>query len=316
MRLHEIYCLVRDTINNWEEPYMSELATSAQRSSLYVCYNPQAIKTMLEPLRIIPSISALIDKVYLSLPGFTIMKKVRMTPQEKAEFTALMRQIHDKLSVMLEMCDVLELEQNSSGFDIKLPPNITLSDLSQCTKDLNNVFTQCPLLHNKEEEIKLRGVDIGSMWLTFMIVGACAATTSYIVNNIAAMVDKIIAIRNHISVCEQHEELTRQVKLENEMLQSVVEANKTIIKALTRNAAEELAAENNITSTEDIERINGSLKILKEWMDKGMEVYAAVDAPKEVKAVFPPLEMQMMSYSKTEKLSSRNDDEEKKDGAS
>ena len=56
----------------------------------------------------------------------------------------------------------------------------------------------------------------------------------------------------------------------------------------------ELAEEHNISDPEDLGRLRNSIQLMADWMDKGMEVYASIQAPEETKAVFPPIEKQTL----------------------
>ena len=310
MRVHEMFYLVNTALETWVEPSFSERKVGSEVVS-YSCQNAGKIVSLLNPLMPFPIIKEHINTIYSTHDTFYKGAPGALTKDEKNKIAVSMQKIKSILLTIQSMCEALGVELDSCGFDIKLPPNMALSELSECTKDLNHVFTQCPLLHSDDEQIQFRGVDVGSMWLTFAIIGAGSATAFYILKNIAAMVDSILVIRSHAAVCKQQEELVRQAKLKNDMLQTIVDANKQAIKTLTRKAAEELAAENNLTSNDDIAHIEGSLNKLKEWIDKGLEVYAAVDAPKEVKAVFSPLEMQSLPDFEVKGLEAHKDDTEK-----
>ena len=310
MRLKEMHYLIHNALDNWVEPVFVEHKQPGTNDVAFSFENAQIIIRLIKPLSMIPVVRKNINKIYKTSSKF----KTDATPYITGTGVKLIREcmniIYADLSAMADMCMVLGVEQNSVGFDVKLPPNITLAELSECTKDLNHIFTQCPLLHSDNEEIKLHGVDIGSMWLTFTIICMGAATTFYVVNNLAAMVDKVLAIREHAEVLKQQEELTQRAGIKGEMLQTIVEANKTIIKTLTNDAVKELATEKDISTPEDVERTRASFIMLKEWMEKGMEVYSAIDAPDEVKAAFPPVEMQMLPDSTAKILEAHNDEKE------
>ena len=301
MRVQEMFYLVNHALKDWVDPKFTE-RKSEGRVVAYNCINAAQLVSFLEPLRPFPEIRQQIDIIYSTHDTFYKGVVGAFTPQEKDKIVASMKKIKSSLLTMQSMCEALGLESESSGFDIKLPPNVTLSELAECTKDLNIIFTQCPLLCNDDEQVKLRGVDVGSMWLTFTIVCAGAATAFYVINNLAAIVSKIKAIREQTAICKQQEELARQAKLKNDTIQTIVESNNAIIKNLTQNIAEDLAAENGITSPESIEHIRGTLDMLKGWIDKGMEVYAAIEAPTEIKAVFPSPEAQALPSFVTKKL--------------
>lgn len=309
MRVHEMFYLVNKALEAWVDPSFHERRAGSEVVS-YSCQNAEDIVSLLKPLMPFQVIKEQIDIIYGTHDTFYKGKPGALTKNEKDKIVTSMQKIKSILLTMQSMCKALGVDLDSCGFDIKLPPNMTLSELSECTKDLNHIFTQCPLLHSDDEQIQFRGVDVGSMWLTFAIIGVGVTTAFYILNNIAAMVDKIMIIRSHAAACQQQEELIRQAKLKNDMLQTIVDANKQAIKMLTRQVAEELAAENGVTSHDDIAHIEGSLSMLKEWVDKGLEVYAAVDAPKEVKAVFPPLEIQSLSNFSIKELKAHENDTE------
>lgn len=295
MRIQEMFYLVNHALETWVDPESSERRNRNNGEIVaYYCKNAHEFVKFLEPLRPFPEIAEQIEIIYSTHDTFYKGTPGALTPEDWVKICSASRRIKSSLLTMRSMCTALGLEQDSSGFDIKLPPNISLAELAECTKDLNNIFVRCPLLHNENEEIKLRGVDVGSMWLTFTIICVGGATAFYVLNNLAAMVDSIIAIREHQAVLKQQEELARQAGLKSEALQSIVDANREITKSLVQDAAKKLAAENEITAPEDIECLRGTLDMLKEWVDKGMEVYAAIDTPSEIKAAFPPLERQAL----------------------
>ena len=70
--------------------------------------------------------------------------------------------------------------------------------------------------------------------------------------------------------------------------------NKQITKGLLAKVSTELAEEHNISDPEDLGRLRNSIQLMADWMDKGMEVYASIQAPEETKAVFPPIEKQTL----------------------
>ena len=309
MRLREMYYTIHGVLENWVEAKFIERKQPGTRDVVFSFENAQEILSLIEPLSMLPAVQERINKIIATSPKFKTDATPYITDPGVELICKCLELIHDDLSAMADMCVVLGIEENSVGFDVKLPPNITLAELSECAKDLNHIFTQCPLLHSDDEEIRLNGVDIGSMWLTFTIIGVGAASF-YVLNNLAAMVDKVIAIREHAQVLKQQEELAQRAGIKDDMLRTIVDTNMTVIKALKNNAVKELATEKDISSPEDIERIRMSLDMLKEWMDKGMEVYSAINAPDEVKAAFPPVEMQRLPDFTAKILEAHNDEKE------
>ncbi len=178
-----------------------------------------------------------------------------------------------------------------NGIDIKLPPNISLTEISKCTKDLNTIFTTCPLITANDGSVSFSAVDVGSVWFSFIVGGASVVV---ILHSIAALVDKALIIRSHHLTTKEQMEKIKTLEMGNDMLESAKELNDSICKKLLNKVSSELAAENNINDPEDIARLKNSLQLLSEWMTKGMEVYASIQAPSEIKAVFPSVEKQAL----------------------
>lgn len=288
-----MFYIVNRALDHWIDPVFEEHKRNGSVES-YSCKNASQIVSLLNTLTPFGTIKSQIDTIYSINKTFYSGKPGALTPQEQRDIVSAMAQIKRELQTMRSTCEALGVERESSGFDIKLPPGMTLAELADCTKDLNNAFSQCPLFQSENEEIRFRGVDVGSAWLTFTVIGTGAALTFYIVNNLAAVVDKLMAIREHSAVCRQQEELARASKIKNDLMESIVTVNKSIIKQELQAAAEDLASEGQIQDPEAVEHIRGSMELLKKWLDRGMEVYAAIDAPSEVKAAFPPVERQSL----------------------
>lgn len=312
MRIQEMFYLVSNALKNWVSPDFIENRKNGELQS-YSCTNAEQIVSVLDTLRPFPAISEQIDIIYDTHDSFYKGKPGPLTRQDYSDIRTAMAKIHTNLEAMDSMCRSLGLEHNSYGFDVKLPPDMTLAELSECTKDLDNLFSRCVLFKNDEEQVKLRGVDVGSVWLTFSIIGAGAVIASFVLHNLAAFVDEIIVIREHMAVLKQQEEAARRAKLKNDVLETIVDANREIAKAISRESAEKLAAKNEIESNDGIENIRGFLDIIGKWTDKGMEIHAAVESPEEIKSAFPPVERQSLPSTIRGVLTSGTEKQENND---
>lgn len=171
------------------------------------------------------------------------------------------------------------------GFDIKMPEFDDLGEFSKCIEDLDFVIKQCPYLNNKEGQIKYGTIDVGSTWLTFIIAGAGATT---IISNLAKIVDNAIKIKSHITTVKAQEEALRSIEIRDEVAAEVLDAYKKANRLLTQNSVAELEQElGELKDGEEKDKVGKTLEKLGLWMDKGMQIYSAIDAPAEVKDVFP-----------------------------
>lgn len=308
MRVQEMFYLVNRALKTWVDPTFAEHKNARGEITAYSCRNAPKLVALLEPLRPFPEINKQIELIYSTHDTFYKGEPGLLTNAEKNKIFQATQEIKSRLLTMQSMCVALDVEIESDGFDVKLPPDITLAELAALTKDLNIVFTQCPLLQNDGEQIKLRGVDVGSSWLTFTIIGDAVA--NLITSTIASIMGKVNTLRAQALKLKEYQEVVKQAEMKTEILQQLVESNKTIMKELTAKTAKELAQDGNIDNPEDIERIRMTLDVLMEWSQRGMEIYAAIDSPEEIKAAFPSLETQALPNFLTKELESHKEEEE------
>lgn len=303
MRLQEMYHLIHSTLENWKEPVFQDHSVAGQRNLAASCENAPFIVKMLEPLQVFPAVQEKTERIYRTSKKFKTANNPRLSSEGVSAVKDSMKEIHRDLLAMADMCEALDVKPNSSGFDVKLPPNITLDEMADCIKDLNTIFSQCPILREEGHQIELRGVDVGSSWLVFSVLG------KYILDGLAALTDKAVQIRSHWISCKQQEELVRKAKLSNGQLESLISVHNQIIQELKENAIEELSEANSIKDPEEKARLSHSLDLLSKWMDKGMEIYQAIGSTDEVKVLFPPVEQQVLPEIMP-KLLSANEDED------
>lgn len=306
MRLQEVYSICKNVQEEWCSLSFEEKKIPG--GVYYRLINADRIRYILATLEEIESFSECISSIKIKSPGFEqVTGDITIEQRSKSNLEAAYHQLENKVVTITELFESLNYKQNSSGFDIKLPPDITLSDLSKCTKDLSTIFSTCPLFSNAEGTITFSSVDVGSVWLSFVVGGAA---TIGILTMIAALVDKALIIRSHRLTTKEQSEKIRTLQLSNDILENANEVNKTITKSLLDKVSTDLANDHNITEPEDIGRLKTSIQLLSDWMNKGMEIYAAVEAPTETKAVFPSVEVQSLPENTLALLTSGNDSTE------
>lgn len=186
---------------------------------------------------------------------------------------------------MYETINPKKVIDEDYGFDIKMPEFDDLGEFSKCMEDLDFVMKQCPYLNDKDGQIKYGSIDVGSTWLTFIIVGVGATT---VMTNLAKIVDIAIKIKSHITTVKMQEEALRSVEIRDEIAAEVLDAYKKANRILTQNSVAELERElGELKDGEEKDKAGKTLEKLGYWMDKGMQIYSSIDAPVEIKDVFP-----------------------------
>lgn len=299
MRFQELYSICKDVSALWEEPTFSEsrMANGSQYSTMTNTDNVITILTSLEQCTFLRD---RINKIKKTSPRFNQLSgRATFDASSKSSFLKEYAALKDNIMTIKKMFDSIEYEQNSEGFDVKLPSEISLSDLGKCAKDLDMIFTQCLSLSKTEERISLSALDVGSMWLSFSIVGIVSVG---VLNVIADFIDKAIIIRSHYLTVKRQEELLRQLKMSTEIIELNKESYEKVGKALLEKVTSDLAQEYSITSQEENEHLKLSIEHLSKWLEKGLEFHAAVQASPEAKAIFEPIESKFLSENSIKSL--------------
>lgn len=191
-----------------------------------------------------------------------------------------------KMEGIIEFLENMGLDHKQSGFDIKMPPTDDFNEFAKIIDTLQKIFNQCPYLNVEGESIKIDSVDIGSVWLKFAVV---ATSSTVLLSNLATLTDKCVKIRAHYATTKQIEETYRQMKLGNDLLENVVKANEKAYELMIDKSIDELKDEiPNVELKDDDEtRLQFAIDNIVKLMDKGMEIYASIDAPPEIKDIFP-----------------------------
>lgn len=307
MRLQEIYHICQNVSEHLAEPVFEEKKGTGN-VPYFKLVNSEIIRNILDELSPITSLNKIINSIINTSVGFEQSEMpINFDQRNRNIFFAEYRELVNRVHTIIDLFESIDYIKEHNGFDIKLPPEMSLLELSKCTKDLNTVFSTCPLLINVDGSITFSAVDVGSIWLSFVIGGA--ATTS-IITMIAALVDKALIIRSHYLTTKEQAERIRSLQLGNDILEEAKNLNQQIGKKLLEQTSEDLAKEHNIDDPEDLERLKHSIQLLSDWMSKGMEVYAAINAPAETKAVFPPVDKQLLTNDVIKKITAGDSDSE------
>lgn len=149
-------------------------------------------------------------------------------------------------------------------------------------------FSQCPFLQYDNEVLKFDSVDVGSNWVKLTVA---TASTCLILNSVASILDKAIALRSHYISVQQQEELLRSQQIKNEIAEEDILLFKKLKSAgmdlIIKNAENEFGKSLNPEETDKAKR---SLDKLVMLLDKGCEIYATLDTPEDVQLLFPEIQ--------------------------
>jgi hypothetical protein len=183
------------------------------------------------------------------------------------------------LKVSEYLIDTLEAEEIS----IKLA---NTSDLGVLINDINNInkaITQIILNEKINGRLEIRSLETGSKWINLYLGSILAVSITASVAWSGAVVYKKIQEGKLFS------EYARGLAVKNDALQEIAEKQSEALSTLVDEEAKRIQVEfyDDDKDNENFERIKYSIKLFSELIEKGTEVHPALNAPEDVKNLFP-----------------------------
>ena len=205
-----------------------------------------------------------------------------------SQLESIKKNICERMETIINLYESMNLGDGGNGIDIKMPPCDDLKDYISYLKDIEFIFSQCPFLQCENEILKFESVDVGSNWLRFTIA---AASTCMILNNTAALVDKALILRSHYTSIRQQEEILKSQQNKNELSKEITASYKFLHNTYMDAAISILEKDlGDLKDPEERDKAERALEKLTNLLDKGCEIYATLDAPDDVQALFPEIQ--------------------------
>lgn len=199
-------------------------------------------------------------------------------------FKKSLRDLLLKMQTVIDLGDSVGFSEIEQGFDIKMPSDLSLKEMSNCISDIDKALTQCPYLNVDGEKIEFKNIDVGSFWLEFLTI--CTGATIVLLN-LSKIIDKATKIASHMKTVRYQTKQIEALSLKNEIAKSMVSGFNEMTDLLVEKCANELQDEINPLEPEDFERTKLTLNLLGDWISKGMEIHSCLEAPQEIKDLFP-----------------------------
>lgn len=241
---------------------------------------------------------------FIQLYSDLILTHVDISSEKYDNFKEAKLRLLAMMECIINMYEGLGIpSQERTGLDVKFPLNGNFSDFRKNIDELDFVLTKCPFFQNDNETLQFSNVDIGSLWLTFTVVGALIGG-SILLNNIAAFVDKCIIIRSHYLTTEKQKAELEKAQIEQKEKEEMIKSLERFYKIAIDNAIFELEeiTKYKLKDGEERARTEQAFDKLGKLLDQGMQLYASLDSPEENKVLFKPLEMHYLGISENLKL--------------
>lgn len=284
MRLYDIYYICKTEFENINKIHVEKTSNRTNKITSWTSF-----KTALQNLSVIDFIQDDVNEAYNVLLPIDREKYIPEIGEGTYQELLLKHNIlRTKIIAVIDLYESIKDGTSKPGIDIKIPNCDSLKEYMDILDDINFIFTQCPYLLNENEELKFNGTDVGSQWITFAIVSGAATTGFIILNNLASLVNKTIALMSNKKVFDMQEETYKSMQLKNEITQETINAFKKMKEITYRKYVDELQDElGTLKDGEEEGKVSKSLEKLAALIDKGVEIHTSIETPKEIKVLFP-----------------------------
>ncbi|MBQ9928810.1 MAG: hypothetical protein IJO65_12675 [Lachnospiraceae bacterium] len=305
MRLYTIYKMCKNNIELLDRcEYF--LSRENEKFMLVVegwCSAKQAIEEMYK----IDAFRGMAKEIYDEVPPLYREEDTWKIPSKENDFSRHFSTLRNEIQGVIRIYESFGYENDRLGIDVKMPVG-DFKEFVDNLKSLEYILDQCPTLKVNDGEIEFNNVDVGSTWFTFLLKGSGA---NFLAKQIANLIDKAIGIKSHWVTIKQQEEMLQTMEIKNEMLASVKETFDIMREAVMKNALDELQTEERqYQDGEERDKTKVALEKLVGLLDKGMEIYASIDTPQEIQALFPMSESQKLLENEMVKLLSDDKSEQ------
>ncbi len=288
MRLKNIYRILKEV-----EPIISNKTAKKLNSGNYIIEDWKEVLFIIARLKNIELFKDVGQKLFEISPIFgENVENLKLTPSQAGEFNSWKQKIKRQIDTIIELCESIGYGQNEGSFEVKLPETNDFKEFSSNVNNLNRALQICPFIKTEDSNINLVKTDIGSTWLEFVIISTNVIS---ILTALGYFVQSAIKIKSMYLTCEQQKELIRGVQIRNNLADKITDLYKDMIQATASKEVKELEEKlERPLEPEERNSAEKSLEILGKLMSKGLEIYATLDAPQEIKDIFPSMEQQKL----------------------
>ena len=288
MKLYNAYYICK---NNLAEVLNAQFKSlSSTQGEIYDIESWGTLVESLIRIKDIPYLTDAVINVYESVP-ILLREKIRprISASDHTKIAQCLSKLGIKMQTIIDLYETIDTEERSAGIDVRIPDHTDLKQYVRYLDNINFIFTQCPCLIAQEEQIQFRGTDVGSMWLTFAIVGTASTA---ILLNLAKLIDSAVVIKSHLITCRQQQQVLDSMETRAGMASDIKELFEEMKDKILNSEMEKILNGQPEPDPEEQDKLKRSLDLMANLLDKGVQIYSSIDSPKDVQAVFPAIEQQ------------------------
>jgi len=263
------------------------------------------LRSRLEWLRGIPGFQDELTLLEKSIIFRTTSIQIQIPPDEWRSLQNAISRLIPKLLGLRQYLNAFLAQQDQISVFVKIPDFLDFAAVIDFEVKLQKTLSQI-IFHSKIKDgvrLELRSWERGSpLWLE-LFLGTQAA-----VNVVAASVWAGAVVYKKIQEGRLHQEYVRGLKLRNDNLEAILEAEKRLLNEIVDAEANNIALScyDGENSQETLERVKYTIKEFAEMIEKGAEIHPALQAPESVQNLFPDFKNVSKIESKIKQLAEKS----------
>jgi len=241
------------------------------------------LRNRVEALDGLPGFDTELDVIRKSIVFRTSQTQVHIPANEWNELAQLFRQFYGNLVGVHDFLKASLASQSAESVYIKLPETKNITEITSYLNRIDKAIGQ--VVHNEaiNGKVELGGWERGSLWIE-VAVGSVLAVK---VIGVAAWSGAVVWKK--VQEAKLHAEYAKGLSLRNGFLEEILDAAQNHIKATVDAEAKALADANlkGPERQEVLERAKFTIREFAEMMEKGAEIHPGLQAPEQVRNLFP-----------------------------
>jgi hypothetical protein len=197
--------------------------------------------------------------------------------------------------------------QNSETISIKLPEERDFTEVIKDLSAINSAISQNVLNEKISGVVVVKSWQPGSLWID-LYLGSPAA-----VGLVGGIAWAAAVVRKKWHEGSVMENIADSMKIKKEMLENLRKGVEEHVKLVVESEAKNLLNHNfsEDDNHDQVERLKHGIKTFADLIERGAEVHPALQAPEDVKNLFPDFAKLDLIQSKQKLLEEKNDSQDK-----
>lgn len=254
-------------------------------SSLRAMSKVYMLVPAIENLRTIPALRPTISKLTSNKVFSMTMENFNIESNIADQFMIDLSELKSQCQLIIQLANDTIPRMNQNTICIKLADDSTFDSMSETVKAFSNLFTLISANQKIDGDVKLSGIESGSMWV---YAAATKATTKFL----CSIFSDIYNIAKKFIELKKANALYRQLEIKTDILEKEKDVHNKMCEVLIKKIDE---ANNLNLPADETQQWIKCISSVATMIEKGNEVHPSLEAPQDIKT---PLDSEIKGFIK------------------